>query len=467
MKTLADEIIYGTKASVQAFIEQHHPDVNETDEYGFNPIIEATIVNKTDIGLYLIQLGVNVNLADTTERTALHWAAENNNIELARLLLQQNADPNAYTAGSQPVLVVPLLRKQKKMINLLIEHGADLNFAKDYINTKMLGHIYNLQGVVDIVNHKRAFIELSYEGYILEFMLYAIYDALHSFINHYSAKPFRSYFGYLRPILKSLGGAAELIQYQQYNLDRKHYVQRIHEILSRDLLLIPLAYIGHAISFIKFGNIWVRCDRGEYGRKYGCINIYQLQNPHNITPEFLSKLIYTKQTKEFITEGLDELLQLTPLTQIPIAPQITGNCSWANIEASIPTILFLLLKHHHSLPNLNDEEIKKQALTVYQFWLEWYQDKTLNECIDSFYQASPARKASKAAVLGAVLIQQCHYENIRNIDRVNRIIKILMIQEYQPILISYLQAYCYPMTLGGKNLRSLLESCGIDPDSLV
>ncbi len=466
--SFANKIIYGSKAQVETYIQQYQPDINELDEYGYTPLIEAAISDKPDVAFLLIQHGADVNKADMTGRTALHWAVENSNVELTQTLLQQGANPNVYNLGSQPPLVMPLVRKKNKLKKLLLAHGADLNFAKDYINTKMLSHIYNLQGIVHIVNHEGTFIELSLEGYFLEYTLYAIHEALSSFLTHYGAKPMRRYFGYLRPILLTINNAAELLKLQQYNTNREPHEKRIQEMLSRDLLLLPVAYEGHAISYIKFDSIWIHCDRGEYGREHGCINIYRIGNLAAANAELFYHLLYTKVDKHFLHQELPKILELQHIEQIPIAEQVTGNCSWANIETSIPCMLYLLFCYQDTFPQLTDNEIKTKALDIYQFWLEWLQNRELNRCIQDFEEASPARKASKAALLGAILLQQCHYDDLRNIEQVNKIISVLMHPSYQYVLSSYLKGYCAPsLTPGGKNLRDLLESCGVDPDKLI
>jgi hypothetical protein len=465
--SLADEIIYGNKQSVKTFIERFHPDLSEIDEYGYVPIIEAAICDKPGIAHYLVSQGADVNQKDMTGRTALHWATDNNNYDFCQFLLQQNINPNAYTIASQPALVNPLVRGHKKLTDLLVHHGANLDFAKDYVNGKMLGHVFNLQGAVDIVNANNVLVELGYEGFFLEFTLYAIREALAGYMHHYSARQFQPIFGYLRPILRTLTNAAKLIKFQQYNFDKRPYEQTIKEMLNRDLLLLPVAYDGHAISFVKFGDIWIRIDRGEYGREHGCINVYRIPDTSLVTQQFLYDLLYTKQHTQFITKELDQYLNLIPLTQIPIAEQITGNCSWANIEASIPSMLFLLYAYNNK--EMREEEMKKRSLHFYEHWITWYQDKLLSDCIDSFHDAkSMARKASKAATLGSVLLQQSHYENFQNVERVNKMLKEITIPQFHYIMASYLKAYCYPkMTPGGRNLINLLESCGVDPDSLL
>ena len=48
---------------------------------------------------------------------------------------------------------------------------------------------------------------------------------------------------------------------------------------KEDLLIIPVGYEGHAITFVRLGNIWVKCDRREDSRLYDNVVFYQMTRP--------------------------------------------------------------------------------------------------------------------------------------------------------------------------------------------
>jgi hypothetical protein len=462
--SLVQAILYGTLEDVRAEVSAG-ANIHELDEFGYPPLAEAAIVQKNDIAEYLIGQGVEVDKPDLTGRTPLNWAVENNNIPLSRLLLSHHANPNSFTVGCQPLLVNPMLRNQTDLKKLLLDRGADIDFARDYINTKVLSHLFMLQGVIDIYTPENTFIELALEGFILEFTLSAIHNSLLRFLNHYSARSLRPYFRYIRVAADALGGAAELMHYQQYNTDLKSHSARIRFLLSQQPLLVPLAYEGHAVSFVQYGETWVRCDRGEYGREHGCINVGKIGNPEVISPDFFSHLIYTKQTRVFVTDQLDQVLGVQPVEQIPISEQTAGNCSWANIEASIPAILYLLFSRAKSLHAFGPDHHKQTAIDIFNAWRTWQQDIAIEECIESFETANRARKASKAALLGTILMQQSHFNDFDSIKRVDKIVEILNLEDHRYILQSYYDAYCKPKpTPGGQNLIDVLEAHGVDPD---
>jgi len=463
--TLANSIIYGNESNVISQL-QAGADVNEVDEYGFRPLIEAAIVNKTNIADILIRHGAIVDEIDSTGRTALHWAAENNNLELCSLLISKGADVNHYTRASQPVLINPILRNQSKLKRLLYQNKADLNFALDYINAKLLGHRFELRGEVDIVDHKGKFIELDFEGFFLEFTIGIILQSLERYRNNFGARHLRKYFNYVRYLIDAFNIASQLIKYQQYLIKVEEHKSQIDELLSFPLLILPVAHQGHAITFIKFDeDTWAKCDRGENSLREGSVNIYRVHNRLNLTKQFLRDLIYVRQPKEFIKKGYKKILHTTLIRHFPMSAQITGNCSWSNVEAAIPVIIFLLMttdKQFNSSPE-NIRTTIDEALHFYHEWCEWDKDRALHDCIVSFESSSPARKASKAAILGAVLFQCCQEKQPKDVLRAEKILKILTLKPYRYVLDSYIEIhYRRSKTLAGENLIRLLDTCGIN-----
>lgn len=461
--TLANEIIYGTVEGVKEILREG-ADVNEIDEYGFTPLIEAAIVNNVEMAEVLIEHHATVNQDDVTGHTALHWAVDNNNMALSKLLLNNKANPNAYTIGGQSVLVYPLLREQQAIKKLLYHYGADLNFAQDFINAKLLGHRYELLGQVDIVDNENRFIELNYEGFFLEFTLEIIRHSLERYKNNFAARRLRPYFNYLSIIIDRFANASRLLKYQNYLINVRDYANEVNALLSGDILFLPIAYEGHAISFIKFGDLLAKCDRGANSQIEGSVVIYRIGNPRAFDAEFIKNFLYQKQSEEFVHHGINQMLQLTTIMQLPLPSQLIGNCSWANVEATIPTLLFLLMFSKKRRTSKKDiTELQRAALLFYRQWMAWDKDRALEECIKSFHDASRTRKASKATMLGAILFQKCNYLNPKDVEKAEKILAILALPEYQYILKSYLQIYWKNRkTPAGNNLVHLLDFCGVN-----
>ncbi len=66
------------------------------DAHGENPLTNATYYSLTPIALRLLELGANVNITNISKMySALHFAAESDQPEIMRALLQRGADYNA------------------------------------------------------------------------------------------------------------------------------------------------------------------------------------------------------------------------------------------------------------------------------------------------------------------------------------------------------------------------------------
>src|SRR5207302_7756981 len=166
--SLSKEIIFGTRVSVLKLIEAG-ANVNEKDAYGLTPLIEATLKADIEIAEHLLAHGANIDQQDVSGQTALQWAVNRNQKTLCELFLRHKANPNHHSSDGQPLLVNPVLREQKDLMDLLIDNGASVKFAEDFINAKLIGHRFELAGRARILSPKKIFIELSYEGFFLEF----------------------------------------------------------------------------------------------------------------------------------------------------------------------------------------------------------------------------------------------------------------------------------------------------------
>ena len=341
MMSLADAILSEDINQVYEALNTGQP-VNQIDEYGFTPLIEAAIADNIEIARLLLQQGANVYLQDMTGGTALQWAVENNNISLCELLLEHHADPNAYNFSGQPILVMPLLRQQSTLKKLLLDSGADLAFAQDFINTKLLGHMFELVGTANIISPKNEFVEVDFEGFYIEVSLGIITDSLAQFKHHFAARQMRQYGPISQIMVDVMRRASQLIQYQQYRVNVEKHAAEINALIEQEPVIIPVAYEGHAITFVKLGNYLIKCDRREDSRLYDNIMIYQVGRSDLLTTEFIKAMIYEKQSSDYINVFLPELLNLHPITELKIAAQISGNCSWANVESCIPVLYFLL-----------------------------------------------------------------------------------------------------------------------------
>jgi len=447
---LVDAILYGTVQDVINSI-QADGDVTTIDDYGYPPLIETAIVNSTEKAKVLLENGAEADVEDVTGNSSLHWAVENNNLEMCQLLLDNKADPNAYTVYGQPVLLIPLLRSYQEIKRLLIKNGANLEFAQDYLNTKLVGHRFELTGRVDILDHKGTFFEINFEGFILEFTLALVYDSLSRFKNNFAARQLRNEFNDIQQVINAVGFSARLIKFQQYLVKVTEHEDVIDRILDNPLLILPMGYEGHAITFVSYGYLFAKIDRGEESLKNPSVQIFKVTNPSALTKQFFKLMMYEKHGKQFVTKDINRILGLQLVDSIDLPSQITGNCSWANVQGAIPTALYLL-------NGLNDKE---HALDIYDQWEKWDQDRALHLAYTRFNDASPARKAAIGAALAAVLFQTCDFEDPKDAARINKIMTVLSTPGYEYILKSYVKIYSEQYdTKEGKNLLAMLDIYG-------
>ena len=459
MLTLSDAVLEEDIGSVKKILS-YGEEINQIDEYGFTPLIEAAIVDHLELSQLLLEKGANPTQPDMTGGTALHWAAENNNADLCRLLLKYHADPNAYTLSGQPVLVMPTLRHQIELKQVLIHGGADEIFAQDYIHTKLLGHLFELTGMATIVDPKNHFVEVDFEGFFLEITIGLIADSLAQFRNHFASRPLRRYAGLSQFIVEVMKNASELIQYQQYRIDINRYQSRIDTLIQQEPLIIPVGYEGHAITFIRYGDIWIKCDRREDSRLYDNIMFYRALNHEQLNNRLIKQLFYEKKTSQFINQDLHDLLGLEPMTELKIESQISGNCSWANVEAVVPSLFFILLMQMNK-----DKKVlayyKTLALNFFHQWRDWNKERTLDYCIQSYKEADSIRKTSKAEMLAAILFQHCRSQPFANQEHIETILSLLMKSPYEYLIKNYLRVYYYEeYTAEGKQFAELLKEYG-------
>jgi hypothetical protein len=455
--SIAKDIIQGRMPDLKAVIQEGES-LDDVDEYGFTPLIECAIAQQPEIAQALLHAGADVNMADVTGRSPLHWAIYQSDLAMSKLFLEHGADPNAYTRDGLSILVYPVLRRQDALKQLLFQYGAKLEFSQDFIHAKLLGHRFQLQGDVDILNARGEFIEVDYEGFILEFTVALVKDALYRFISSFSTRHLRPYFPWLYPLLDALDEASQMLQLQHVKAWSESQRQWLAQRMASPMLVLPAASRGHAMGFVRYHNWWAKIDRGEHSAQEGSVNIYRITRPEALNFDFLKKFLFQRQPRKFFHQTVHQVLGLEPYLTLPIEAQIVGNCSWANIQAILPAACCMQQLHHHGTASVDE------VMNLFNAWVTWDQDRALDECVNRFYHASFPRKASIAAILGAVLFQALDASQQHDVERAEKIMPVLGLPEYQYILNSYYEIYCISrLSRRGNNLLKLMDECGINP----
>jgi hypothetical protein len=460
--TISDQIIYGDANSVKAVMQQVR-DVDFIDEYGYTPLIQTAIVNNVEMMEAVLAAGADVDMPDLTGRTALHWAVDNQNQKMVKVLLAAKANPNRYTIASQPVLSKPILRHDPQMKSFLVEHGASSMFANDYINAKLLGHRFELSGFVDIVDANGYFTELSYEGFVLEFTLDVIQASLTEFKKNYAARHLSDQFFMLDIALCALKRGMRLTRFQNYLLDLKGKTKEINHLLQQDPLVIPVGQEGHAITIVRHGQLMAICDRAEQeDPNTPTVEVFYMNRPARLTAELCVPLIFKHQTLDAVKATLKQALKLQSIGHLDLPKQLMGNCSWANVEASIPTLI-LLYGMHQAQDKKTIKAYRQMAKQIFRQWQEWDKERALQFCLQDFDDASDARKAAKVTILAAIFTQSCRATNEFELTRAKKIFPYLKTPGYEYVLKTYMHTYIkrksdHPI---GRNLKSLLVHCDL------
>ncbi len=441
--------------------------LNALDDYGTTPLINAVLMGHAPTVKLLLQQGSMVDFPDDGGQTALFWAVDGNNLELVQLLLEVGADPNAFNTEGQPILAYPLLRSQEPLKKALLSAGADLIFAQDYIQAKLMGHRFELSGSITIPSPKNVLVEMDFEGFIPEFSMAGICQSLEQLLHHYAGRALSDYFDQVRRIIQALETAQALRRLRHRTVDLKKASAEIDALLERyPYLIIPVTFEGHAVTLVRLGPFLAHCDRGERSQTVDAVTIYQCLMPSLMTTAFFKNLIYTLHSKEEINKALQRKLRLVPISSIPTKSQISGNCSWANVEASIPTLLFMLMRAEH--PELKAELMQEAAIAFYEAWRDWDKDLALDLCLAHFKEGNQARRACKAGILAAILVQACDPQDAQDLKRAAKIIRALLEKDVRPILETYLKAYSKAVQApDAQRLIQNLHLQGIDYRALI
>ncbi|MBP7854490.1 ankyrin repeat domain-containing protein [Candidatus Babeliales bacterium] len=123
-------------------------DVKALDNRQYTPLHWAAKNNALDIAALLIKSGADVNALDNRQYTPLHFAVSANALDVAKLLIDNEANVNAQTSeGALPLELVSGMHALA-IAELLIGNGADVN-AQDFYKFSGL-HLAVLNNELDV-----------------------------------------------------------------------------------------------------------------------------------------------------------------------------------------------------------------------------------------------------------------------------------------------------------------------------
>ena len=117
----------GDLSTMRSIISQLQPHEINTVTQGMTPIMKASSLGRDDIVMFLLQHGADPNKRGSSQRTALQYAAERNQITVAKLLITHGADINGVDNSNLSPLIMAADRRYHDFAMYLIDAGADVN----------------------------------------------------------------------------------------------------------------------------------------------------------------------------------------------------------------------------------------------------------------------------------------------------------------------------------------------------
>jgi ankyrin repeat protein len=119
-------------AKTVASLLKQHVDVNATEADGFTALHWAAQRDNLELADLLIGAGANVKAASRYNITPLSLACTNGNAMLIEHLLKAGADPNETSEENQTALMTASLTGKVDAVKTLLTHGAKVNPAEPY-----------------------------------------------------------------------------------------------------------------------------------------------------------------------------------------------------------------------------------------------------------------------------------------------------------------------------------------------
>jgi uncharacterized protein len=114
---------------LNSFIKKYP--LNSIDRDGRNMLMNFIIENKVEFANYLIEHGIDLSIQDNNGYTCLHFAVQEKNIELIKIILEKSdksiLDITDNYGDTSLWKAIKTDTKSLEIIDILVKKGADLN----------------------------------------------------------------------------------------------------------------------------------------------------------------------------------------------------------------------------------------------------------------------------------------------------------------------------------------------------
>ena len=124
---LYEAILTGQKELVKAILKKDETLLNSYSPDGFTPVALAAYFGKSEIAGILLEMGADPGIpaSNPSKVNALHAAVAQNDLDLAKKILEKGIDVNSTQMQGVTALHSAAHRGSKEMVELLLEFGAD------------------------------------------------------------------------------------------------------------------------------------------------------------------------------------------------------------------------------------------------------------------------------------------------------------------------------------------------------
>ena len=137
---------------VKYFIKEHGIDINIKDKNDHTALILASKNGQIEIVKYLIEEHkIDINIKNKNGNTALMEASIEGHIEVVKYLVEHGSDIHIKNIYSRTALILASGRKRIEVIKYLVEHGADINIKDEYDSTALM--VASKNGQIEIVKY--------------------------------------------------------------------------------------------------------------------------------------------------------------------------------------------------------------------------------------------------------------------------------------------------------------------------